>query len=172
MLRGRVTRQRGGRRRVLSAINAKTAQLYGPYVRLGPLAYVTGHKPRGRGGSPHERGAYNKVWTRVGTGPLPVLGSSPSRNFAEARTSLGGGGGWEPPEGPDMSPRELRTRTHRGPVFLCGGLDPMVLPGMYYPSSPRGTFRPVHVAGSGATLRATWRHRTGAAPSYYRRWYS
>jgi hypothetical protein len=93
MLRGRVTRQRGGRRRVLSAINAKTAQLYGPYVRLGPLAYVTGHKPRGRGGSPHERGAYNKVWTRVGTGPLPVLGSSPSRNFAEARTSLGGGGG-------------------------------------------------------------------------------
>jgi hypothetical protein len=92
MLRGRVARQRGGRRRVLSAINAKTAQLYGPYVRLGPLAYVTGHKPRGRGGSPHERGAYNKVWTRVGTGPLPVLGSSPSRNFAEARTSLGGGG--------------------------------------------------------------------------------
>jgi hypothetical protein len=57
MLRGRVVRQRGGRRRVLSAINAKTAQLYGPYVRLGPLAYVTSHKPRGRGGFPPERGA-------------------------------------------------------------------------------------------------------------------
>jgi hypothetical protein len=78
MLRGRVARQRGGRRRILSAINAKTAQLYGPYVRPGPLAYVTGHKPRGRGGSPPERGAYSKVWTRVGTGPLPVPGSSPS----------------------------------------------------------------------------------------------
>jgi hypothetical protein len=50
MLRGRVARQRGGRRRVLSAINAKAAQPYGPYVRLDPLAFVTGHKPRGRGG--------------------------------------------------------------------------------------------------------------------------
>jgi hypothetical protein len=57
MLRGRVVRQRRGRRRVLSAINAKTAQPYGPYVRLGPLAYVTGHKPRGRGGFLPERGA-------------------------------------------------------------------------------------------------------------------
>jgi hypothetical protein len=57
MLRGRVARQRGGRWRVLSAINAKTARLYGPYVRLGTLAYVTSHKPRGRSGSPPERGA-------------------------------------------------------------------------------------------------------------------
>jgi hypothetical protein len=57
MLRGCVARQCGGRRRVLSTINAKTAQLYGPYVRLGPLAHVTSHKPRGRGGSPPERGA-------------------------------------------------------------------------------------------------------------------
>jgi hypothetical protein len=57
MLRGLVVRQRGGRWRVLSVINAKTAQPYGPYVRLGTLAYVTGHKPRGRGGFPPERGA-------------------------------------------------------------------------------------------------------------------
>jgi hypothetical protein len=57
MLRGRVAHQRGGRRRVLFAINAKAAQLYGPYVRLGLLAYVTSHKSRGRGGSPPERGA-------------------------------------------------------------------------------------------------------------------
>jgi hypothetical protein len=42
MPRGRVARQRGGRRRVLSAINVETAQPYGPYARLGPLAYVTG----------------------------------------------------------------------------------------------------------------------------------
>jgi hypothetical protein len=57
MLRGRVARQHGGRRRVLSAINAEAAQLYGPYVRLGPLAYVTGLKPCGSSGSPPERGA-------------------------------------------------------------------------------------------------------------------
>jgi hypothetical protein len=57
MLRGRVARQHGGRRRVLSAINAKTAQPYMPYIRLGPLASVTGHKPRGRSRSSPERGA-------------------------------------------------------------------------------------------------------------------
>jgi hypothetical protein len=91
MLRGRVARQCGGRRHVLSAINAKTAQLYGPYVRLGPLAYVMGHKTCGRGGFLPERGAQGKVWTRVNTGPLPVPGSSPSWDLAEARTSLGGG---------------------------------------------------------------------------------
>jgi hypothetical protein len=51
---------------------------------------------------------------------------------------------------PGMSPRELWTRTHRGPVFLCGGPDPTVLPGTYYPSSPRGALRPAHVVGSGA----------------------
>jgi hypothetical protein len=61
MMRGRVARQRGSRRRVLSAINAKTVQPYGPYVRLGPLAYVTSHKPRGRDGSPPKRGASGKA---------------------------------------------------------------------------------------------------------------
>jgi hypothetical protein len=57
MPRGRIARQRGGRWHVLSVINAKTTQPYGPYVRLGPMAYVASHKPRGRGGSPPERGA-------------------------------------------------------------------------------------------------------------------
>jgi hypothetical protein len=42
---------------------------------------------------------------------------------------------------------------HRGPVFLYGGPDPTVLPGMYYPSSPRGALRLAHVVGSGAALR-------------------
>jgi hypothetical protein len=73
--------------------------------------------------------------------------------------------------GPDMSPRELRARTHRGPMFFCGGPDPTVLPGMYYPSLPRGALRPAHVVGSGAALRVTWRCRTGVAPSYCRRGY-
>jgi hypothetical protein len=56
MLRGHVAHQHGGRWCVLSAINAEAARLYGPYVRLGPLAYVMGHKPRGSSGSPPERG--------------------------------------------------------------------------------------------------------------------
>jgi hypothetical protein len=57
MLRGHVAHQRGGRRRVLSVINAEAAQIYGPYVRLGPLAYVAGHKPCGSSGFPPEREA-------------------------------------------------------------------------------------------------------------------
>jgi hypothetical protein len=57
MLREHVARQRGGRRRVLSTVNAEAARLCGPYVRLGPLVYVTGHKPRGSSGSPPGREA-------------------------------------------------------------------------------------------------------------------
>jgi hypothetical protein len=57
MLRGHVARQHGGRRHVLSAINTEAARLYGPYARLGPLAYVPGLKPRGSSGSPPEREA-------------------------------------------------------------------------------------------------------------------
>jgi hypothetical protein len=60
---------------------------------------------------------------------------------------------------------------HRGPVFLSGGLDPVVLPGMYYPSSPRGALRPAHVVGSGVTPRVTWRSSTCAASSYRSRGY-
>jgi hypothetical protein len=57
MLRGHVARQCGGRRRVLSAINAEAARRYGPYVRHNPLAYVTDHKPRSSSGSLPEQGA-------------------------------------------------------------------------------------------------------------------
>jgi hypothetical protein len=41
MLRGHVARQRSGRRRVFSSINAGAARLF---VRFGPTAYVMGHK--------------------------------------------------------------------------------------------------------------------------------
>jgi hypothetical protein len=85
--------------------------------------------------------------------------------------SGGGGGTWDSPGGPGMSPWELRTRTHRGPVFLCGSPDTTVFPGMHYPSSPCGTLRPAHVVGSGAALRVTWRCRTGVASLYCRRGY-
>jgi hypothetical protein len=70
-----------------------------------------------------------------------------------------------------MSPRELQTRTHRGPMFLCGGPVLTVPPKMYHPSLPRGALRPAHVAGPGATLRVTWRYRMGTVSSYCRRGY-
>jgi hypothetical protein len=71
MLGGRVAYWRGGRRRVLSAINAEAARLGELYAWLGPLVYVSGHKPRSSSGR-----SKDKVWTRVSTRPLPTLGSS------------------------------------------------------------------------------------------------
>jgi hypothetical protein len=160
MLRGCVVRRRGGRRRVLSAINAKTAQLYGPYVRLGPLGYVTSHAAAAGFRLSGERTA------RPGhvSAPDLCLCQGPLHPGTLLRPGPHSGG-------PGMSPRELRTCTHRGPVSLYGGPDPTALPGMYYPSSPRGALRPAHVVGSGATPRMTRGCRAGAAPSYHRRGY-
>ena len=59
MPRGQVARQHGGRRRILSTINVEAARLYEPCARLGPLAYVTGHKPRGSSGTPPRPGPYS-----------------------------------------------------------------------------------------------------------------
>ena len=67
MLRGHVAHQRGGRRHILSAINAEAARLWGPYIRLGPLAAVMGHKPRaGQGLDTCQH------WTLTHVGVLPV----------------------------------------------------------------------------------------------------
>jgi hypothetical protein len=63
-------------------------------------------------------------------------GSSPPRDLVVARTLLGGT--WGPLEGPGMPSRELQTCTYRGPVSLYGGPDPMMHPGVYYLSLPRG----------------------------------
>jgi hypothetical protein len=91
MLRGHVARKRSGRRCVLSSINAGATQLY---VRLGPMAYVMGHKQRAfaRAGSrdqglhtcQHRTPAYPKVllvpephWGSDlprGSGPIRIQG--------------------------------------------------------------------------------------------------
>jgi hypothetical protein len=69
--------------------------------------------------------------------------------------------------GPDLTRRDLgpaRGTRHAflgaldlyvqgGPVSLCGGPNPMMHPGVYYLSLPRGALRPSHVVGSGAVLR-------------------
>jgi hypothetical protein len=98
-----------------------------------------------------------------------MSGSSSSRDFAKAWTLLGGT--WGLPEGPDMASWELWTRKYKGPVSLCGGPDPLMHPGKYYLSLPRGGPRLAHAVGSGAALRVAWWCRTGAAPSYCRRGY-
>jgi hypothetical protein len=73
---GHIIRRLGGRRRVLSAINAETARPQWPDVRLRRSAYVMSHKPRGSSGSLSERGAWCKPRTRANTGPLPGRGPS------------------------------------------------------------------------------------------------
>jgi hypothetical protein len=81
-----------------------------------------------------------------------MLGFPPSRVLVVARTLLGGT--WVPTEGPDIPSWESRTVikgsgcAYRGPVFLRGGPDPIMHPGVYYLSLPRGTPEPAHVVGS------------------------
>jgi hypothetical protein len=74
MSRGHIIRRLGGRRRVLSAINAKTARPQWPDVRLRRSAYVMSHKPRGSSGSLSERGAWCNPRIRANTRPLPERG--------------------------------------------------------------------------------------------------
>jgi hypothetical protein len=92
------------------------------------------------------------------------------------RTLLGGT--WGPSVGPDMPSWECRTVieglgcAYRGPVFLCGGPDPMMHPGEYYLSLPRGAPRPAHVVGSGVVLRVARIRRTCTTSLYCSRGYS
>jgi hypothetical protein len=88
MSRGLVACQRGSRQHVPSVINVEVERLHGPYVRLDPLAYVTGLKPSDSSGAPPGQEVPLERWTRVGTGPLFVSGSPRSRSPARARSLL------------------------------------------------------------------------------------
>jgi hypothetical protein len=84
MLRGHVARQRSGRWRVFSSINAGSARLL---VRFGPIAYVRGHKQRvsARAGSgrqgPHTCQRRTPAHTRVLLVPGPCWSSDSPRGF-------------------------------------------------------------------------------------------
>jgi hypothetical protein len=97
-----------------------------PYVRLRPLAYVTGNKPRGSIGSPPERGAQaHKIKPGHVSVPDPYLGQGipyPGTSLWVARTLLG-----EirtPSKGPDTLTWESQT-VFRGSGCVYSG---MVLP--------------------------------------------
>jgi hypothetical protein len=68
MLRGHIARQRSGRRRVLSSINAGAARLH---VRFGLLLMPWAISS----GSPPEREVEGKAQTRLSIGPLLIPGS-------------------------------------------------------------------------------------------------
>ena len=113
-----------------------------PYVRLHPLAHVTGSRTRGSVGSPPERGAEAyAAWSRHVSAPDPRLTlinawvSFPpeSRDLAASGPdpTQGRSGGlvlgvqarlwlfWTLPGGP--------VHTHRGPALFHGALDPMLI---------------------------------------------
>jgi hypothetical protein len=62
MSRGLVACQCSGRRHVPSTINVEVERLHGPYVRLGPLAHVTGLRPNGSSGAPYEQEVPLERW--------------------------------------------------------------------------------------------------------------
>jgi hypothetical protein len=82
-----------------------------PYVRLRPLAYVTGSRPRGSIGSPHEWGAEAyAVWSGHVSAPDPRLALIKAWVFFVPES-------WDPAvSGPDP--------TQRGPVCARGGPGP------------------------------------------------
>jgi hypothetical protein len=110
MLRGHIVCQQGGQaaRPLCNKCRDRAAQR--PYVRLRPLAYVTGNKPRGNIGSLPERGAQAH---RIKPGHVSVLDlclgqgiPCPGTSLWVARTLLEGIR--TPSKGPDMllgSPR-------------------------------------------------------------------
>jgi hypothetical protein len=57
MMRGHIAYQQGGQAARPLRNKCKDHAAQGPYVRLRPLAYVTGNNQRGSIGSPPERGA-------------------------------------------------------------------------------------------------------------------
>jgi hypothetical protein len=100
-----------------------------PYVRLRPLAYVTGNKPRGSIGSPPEQGTQaHRIKPRHMSVSDPCLGqgiSYPGISLWVARTLLGGI--QTPSKGLGTLTWESRTVfggpgcVYRGPVLLRGG---------------------------------------------------
>jgi hypothetical protein len=60
---------------------------------------------------------------------------------------------------------------YRGPVFIRGGLDPMMHPRVHHLPLPHGAPRPAQAVGSGAILRAARRRRTCTSSLYCSRRY-
>jgi hypothetical protein len=60
---------------------------------------------------------------------------------------------------------------YRGPVFIRGGPDPMMHPGVHHLPLLRGAPRPAHAVVSGVVLRAARRCRTCTASLYRSRGY-
>jgi hypothetical protein len=163
-----------------------------PYVRLSPLAYVTGSRSHGSIGSPPERGAgaYTawsghvsvpdprltliKAWVSFAPEPWDLAASSPDP------AQRGGGGPGARPRGPGTLVAILDLTRWSGPytqgsdTFPWGSRPTVDILGyIVFPSTtwrswgrPRGGPGADHVEGSGAVYDATRYSRVGTVPSH------
>jgi hypothetical protein len=113
-----------------------------PYVRLRPVAYVTGSRPRGSNGSPPERGAEaHTVWSEHVSAPDPRLALIKAWVFfvPESRDPVVSGPdptqrGPGPVPGVRFAPVEVLDLTPgsglymQGPALSHGGPDPLFIP--------------------------------------------
>jgi hypothetical protein len=148
MLRRHIACQQGGQAARTLRNKCRDPAVQRPYVRLRPLAYVTGNKPCDSIGSPPERGAQaHKIKPRHMSIPDPCLGQGipyPGTSLWVARTLLGGIR--TPSKGPDTLTWESRTvfggpgYVYRGPVLPHGGPIQLIAP--WDISSFLATWRP------------------------------
>jgi hypothetical protein len=154
MLRWLIACQQGGQATCPLRNKCRDRAAQRPYVRLRPLAYVTGNKPRGSIGSPPERGAQaHRIKPGHVSVPDPCLGQGipyPRTSLWVARTLLGGIR--TPSKGPGMLTWESRTvfggpgcayrglvLPRGGPVQLIASWDISSFLAMWRPwSHPRG----------------------------------
>jgi hypothetical protein len=125
-----------------------------PYVRLHPLAYVTGSRPRGSIGAPPERGAeVYTVWSGHVSAPDPRLALIKAWVFfvPESREPAVSGPdptqrGPEPILGVRFAPVEVLDLIRRSSLYIQGsdtfpwGPDPLLIP--WSISSSLATWRP------------------------------
>jgi hypothetical protein len=134
-----------------------------PYVRLCPLAYVMGSRPRGSIGSPPERGAeVYMVWSRHVSAPDPHLALTKAWVFFVSESRDPAEGGLDPTQrglGPILGVRSVPTEVldparRSGPDMQGSGTFQRYLGGYCLPW-PRNDLGAVHVVGSGTVYRAT-----------------
>jgi hypothetical protein len=156
-----------------------------PYVRLRPLAYVTGSGLRGSIGTPPEWGAEAyTAWSGHALAPDPRLVLNKVRVLFVPKSRDPVVSGPDPTQrvrdssqGSGLCPWRFQTlpgglvRKHKGPTLSHGGLDPLLMPWAYRLLWPRGSPGVVHLVGSGAACHATRDSRVGTAPSYRSRGY-
>jgi hypothetical protein len=154
MLRRHITCQWNGQAARLIRNKCKGRAAQRPYVRLHPLAYVTGSRPRGSTGAPPERGAEAyTVWSGHVSAPDPRLALIKACVFLVQESRDPAVSGPDPTQrdsGPVLGVRlaavEVLDLTRRSGLYMQGfdtfpwGPDPLLIPWRIL-SSP-ATWRP------------------------------